>query len=95
MLIQNPEPYLVQKHSSASAIVMVKATLSWTKPAGRSAQPPDTDSGLSKDKADLVSQNGKTKTLPTLRNISFTLPKVAAHCFGTDNSRARSELKAN
>uniref|UniRef100_A0A667YK51 ATP binding cassette subfamily C member 12 n=1 Tax=Myripristis murdjan TaxID=586833 RepID=A0A667YK51_9TELE len=52
MLIQNPEPYLVQKHNSASAIVMVKATLSWTKPA-----------------------NGKTETLPTLRNISFTLPK--------------------
>uniref|UniRef100_A0A667YD97 ATP binding cassette subfamily C member 12 n=1 Tax=Myripristis murdjan TaxID=586833 RepID=A0A667YD97_9TELE len=75
MLIQNPEPYLVQKHNSASAIVMVKATLSWTKPAVRSAQPPDTDSGLSKDKADLVSQNGKTETLPTLRNISFTLPK--------------------
>ncbi|XP_071390668.1 ATP-binding cassette sub-family C member 12 [Centroberyx affinis] len=54
MLVQNPEPYLIQKNNSGSAIVMDNATLSWTKTADQPAQ---------------------TEALPTLRNISFTLPK--------------------
>uniref|UniRef100_A0A668AW88 ATP-binding cassette sub-family C member 5 n=1 Tax=Myripristis murdjan TaxID=586833 RepID=A0A668AW88_9TELE len=53
--VQNPQPYLIQETNSTSAIVMVNATLSWTKPAGQPAQ--------------------TTETVPTLRNISLTLPK--------------------
>ncbi|XP_028257744.1 multidrug resistance-associated protein 9 [Parambassis ranga] len=60
LLIQNPEPYLVQIKDSNSALVMKNATLSWNKP---DSQP------------DNQSENGKTEALPTLRNISFTLPK--------------------
>uniref|UniRef100_A0A3B5AC39 ATP-binding cassette sub-family C member 5 n=1 Tax=Stegastes partitus TaxID=144197 RepID=A0A3B5AC39_9TELE len=60
LLIQNPELYLMQKKDSNSAIVMKSATLSWTKP---------------EQKEDGLPENGKTETLPTLRNISFTLPK--------------------
>ncbi|XP_031704128.1 multidrug resistance-associated protein 9-like [Anarrhichthys ocellatus] len=55
LLIQNPEPYLIQRKDSDSAIVMKNASLSWNKPE--------------------TCQNGKSETLPTLRNISFTLPK--------------------
>ncbi|XP_028258102.1 multidrug resistance-associated protein 9-like [Parambassis ranga] len=60
LLIQNPEPYLVQMKDSNFALVMKNATLSWNKP---DSQP------------DNQSENGKTEALPTLRNISFTLPK--------------------
>uniref|UniRef100_A0A8C2ZVW7 ATP-binding cassette sub-family C member 5 n=1 Tax=Cyclopterus lumpus TaxID=8103 RepID=A0A8C2ZVW7_CYCLU len=51
LLIQNPEPYLIQRKDRDSAIVMKNATLSWTRPTMQ------------------------TETLPTLRNICFTLPK--------------------
>uniref|UniRef100_A0A8C2ZRV4 ATP-binding cassette sub-family C member 5 n=1 Tax=Cyclopterus lumpus TaxID=8103 RepID=A0A8C2ZRV4_CYCLU len=61
LLIQNPEPYLIQRKDRDSAIVMKNATLSWTK----STMQPDSP---------LIS-NGRTETLPTLRNICFTLPK--------------------
>ncbi|CAG5851555.1 unnamed protein product [Menidia menidia] len=66
LLIQNPEPYLIQSKDSDSAIVMKDATLSWTKPtslsnAGKEHRNEETD--------------GKTDTLPTLRKISLTLPK--------------------
>ncbi|XP_068587018.1 LOW QUALITY PROTEIN: ATP-binding cassette sub-family C member 12-like [Cebidichthys violaceus] len=62
LLIQNPEPYLIQRTDSDSAVVM-KMLLSWNKPAN---QP---------DSLHIISVNGETKTLSTLRNISFTLPK--------------------
>uniref|UniRef100_A0A668AHI6 ATP-binding cassette sub-family C member 5 n=1 Tax=Myripristis murdjan TaxID=586833 RepID=A0A668AHI6_9TELE len=70
--VQNPQPYLIQETNSTSAIVMVNATLSWTKPAGQPAQTAGTANGPSREKVDLVSQ---TETVPTLRNISLTLPK--------------------
>lgn len=66
----------MQKENSDSAIVMKNATLSWTKPDST----PTSANEVNGDKADEMSQNVKTEILPTLRNISFTLPKV---CFIT------------
>uniref|UniRef100_A0AAQ4P4I1 ATP-binding cassette sub-family C member 5 n=1 Tax=Gasterosteus aculeatus aculeatus TaxID=481459 RepID=A0AAQ4P4I1_GASAC len=65
--IQNPEPYLIHRTGSDSAIVMENATFSW-KGADLPDSPTITDNGE-------TSQNGRTDTLPTLRNITFTLPK--------------------
>ncbi|XP_041841880.1 ATP-binding cassette sub-family C member 12-like [Melanotaenia boesemani] len=75
LLIQNSEPYLMQKKDSNSAIVMINATLSWTKPNSSSDQPASQANRGMEQKTDEISQNGPTDTLPTLRNISFTLPK--------------------
>uniref|UniRef100_A0A8C2ZTN6 ATP-binding cassette sub-family C member 5 n=1 Tax=Cyclopterus lumpus TaxID=8103 RepID=A0A8C2ZTN6_CYCLU len=61
LLIQNPEPYLIQRKDRDSAIVMKNATLSWTRPTMQPDSP--------------LIPNGRTETLPTLRNICFTLPK--------------------
>ncbi|XP_047437487.1 ATP-binding cassette sub-family C member 12 isoform X2 [Mugil cephalus] len=76
LLVQNPEPYLIQTKGSDSAIEMKNATLSWTKP-GNEAEPPPPSSPtrLEEPKVDDTSENLKTGDLPTLRNISFTLPK--------------------
>ncbi|XP_039990545.1 ATP-binding cassette sub-family C member 12 isoform X2 [Xiphias gladius] len=75
LMIQNPEPYLMQGKDSDSAIVIKNATLSWTK-ADRQPDPvPSTGNGVEGHQVDEVSQNEKTETVPTLRNISFTLPK--------------------
>ncbi|XP_037339056.2 ATP-binding cassette sub-family C member 12-like isoform X2 [Pungitius pungitius] len=68
MLIQNPEPYLIRRSGTDSAVVMENATLSWNKPVNLPDSPTITDDGE-------TSQDGRTDTLPTLRNISFTLPK--------------------
>ncbi|KAM4602664.1 ATP-binding cassette sub-family C member 12 isoform 2-T2 [Polymixia lowei] len=75
MLIQNPEAYVVQRTGSGSAIVMDNATLSWSKAASQPDQSPNTANQPPGDKMDSVFQNGKTDASPTLRNISFTLPK--------------------
>lgn len=82
LLIQNPEPYLEQTKDSDSAIVMKNATLSWSKPDSQPDPPPSTANGVKENKVDETSQDQKTGALPTLRNISFTLPKVG---FTTDN----------
>ncbi|TMS12817.1 Multidrug resistance-associated protein 9 [Larimichthys crocea] len=73
--LRNPDPYLVQKHNRDSAIVMKNATLSWTKPDRQLDSPPSTANGVNAYKADEMPQYENTETLPTLRNISFTLPK--------------------
>uniref|UniRef100_UPI0037E82233 ATP-binding cassette sub-family C member 12-like isoform X2 n=1 Tax=Semicossyphus pulcher TaxID=241346 RepID=UPI0037E82233 len=75
LLIQNPDPYMVQKKDSDSAIVMKKATLSWTKPDSLTDSSTSSASRVKGHKVDEISQNGMSETLPTLRNISFTLPK--------------------
>ncbi|XP_070762761.1 ATP-binding cassette sub-family C member 12 [Enoplosus armatus] len=75
LLIQNPEPYLMQRKDSDSAIVMKNATLSWTKPESQPDPPPSSANGVEGHQVDEVAKNGESKTLPTLRNISFTLPK--------------------
>lgn len=79
LLIQNPEPYLRQREDSDSAIVVENATLSWTKPDNLPDSPPP--NGFNRHKVDEISHIGTTETLPTLRKISFTLPKV---CFTAD-----------
>ncbi|KAK2853475.1 hypothetical protein Q5P01_006136 [Channa striata] len=75
MLIQNPEPYLMHRKDSSSAIVLKNATLSWS----RSDKGPDaalnTASRVNGHKVDEASQNEKTENVATLKNISFTLPK--------------------
>lgn len=74
MLIQNPEPYLTRSEGSDSAIVMTNATLAWTRTDSTST----TDNEVKGDKVDESPQQQKTEAVATLRNISFTLPKV---CF--------------
>lgn len=68
LLIQNPDPYLVQSKDTGSAIVVKDATLSWTNPASKKDSSPSTAD-------DVKGQKEETESLQTLRNISFTLPK--------------------
>lgn len=75
LLIQNPEPYLTQIAGSNSAVVMRNATLSWTK-RSQSESPPRAANEVTEHNMDVTSPNENVETLPTLRNISFTLPKV-------------------
>ncbi|XP_063325224.1 ATP-binding cassette sub-family C member 12-like [Pelmatolapia mariae] len=74
LLIQNPEPYLTQIAGSNSAVVMRNATLSWTK-RSQSESPPRAANEVTEHNTDVTSPNENVETLPTLRNISFTLPK--------------------
>ncbi|XP_054625875.1 ATP-binding cassette sub-family C member 12 isoform X3 [Dunckerocampus dactyliophorus] len=80
--IQNPDPYLTHRNNSDCAIVMDNATLSWNTPGSHSAPRPSVDNrgiatanGGTSDKVNAASQDGECDFLPTLRNISFTLPK--------------------
>ncbi|KAL6112798.1 abcc12 [Pungitius sinensis] len=73
ILIQNPEPYLIRRSGTDSAVVMENATLCWNKPVNLPDSPTVTDNGE-------MPQDGRTDTLPTLRNISFTLPKLLGIC---------------
>ncbi|XP_040898346.1 ATP-binding cassette sub-family C member 12-like isoform X1 [Toxotes jaculatrix] len=67
LLIENPESYVVQKTDSRSAaVIMDKATLSWTKPLSTCT---------AEDRDDLVNKTSLTEVTPTLRNVSFTLNK--------------------
>ncbi|KAF7212702.1 ATP-binding cassette sub-family C member 12 isoform X1 [Nothobranchius furzeri] len=68
LLVQNPESYLMQENGSHSAVVMDNATLSWTKPDVQPASPTILDGP---DKGQKTHRDAS----PTLRNISFTLPK--------------------
>lgn len=71
MLIQNPDPYLKQDKDSDSAIVMKNVTLSWTQPESSA----DLVHGSSENKLEEIPKSETVETLPTLRNISLTLPK--------------------
>ncbi|XP_056268746.1 ATP-binding cassette sub-family C member 12-like [Pseudoliparis swirei] len=75
LVIQNPEPYLIQRKDRDSAIVLKNATLSWTRPTMQTDSPLISANGEKGQKVEKMCQNGRTETLPTLRNISFTLPK--------------------
>uniref|UniRef100_A0A674DTY1 ATP binding cassette subfamily C member 12 n=1 Tax=Salmo trutta TaxID=8032 RepID=A0A674DTY1_SALTR len=47
LMTQNPESYLVQRHGSTSALVMEKATFTWTRPEGQTTTTvPDTTGNL-------------------------------------------------
>ncbi|XP_059212614.1 ATP-binding cassette sub-family C member 12 isoform X2 [Centropristis striata] len=71
LLLQNPDNYVIHKKDSDSAIVMKNATFSWSKPDS----PPSSANGMTGHKAEEMPQDKKDGTLPTLKNISFTLPK--------------------
>uniref|UniRef100_A0A8C2ZVZ5 ATP binding cassette subfamily C member 12 n=1 Tax=Cyclopterus lumpus TaxID=8103 RepID=A0A8C2ZVZ5_CYCLU len=58
-----------------SAIVMKNATLSWTRPTMQPDSPLIPANEEKGHKVEEMCQNGRTETLPTLRNICFTLPK--------------------
>lgn len=91
--VEDPQPYLKQRKDSVSAIVVENATLSWTKPDSLSDPPPVSDNMVDSHKVDENSQIETADTLPTLRNISFTLPKV---CFTTDvNKLVNVEVELN
>ncbi|XP_067351135.1 ATP-binding cassette sub-family C member 12 [Channa argus] len=77
LLIQNPDPYLMHKKDSDSAIVMEDATFSWSKSDREPDLAPKTGSMVNGQKEDKAHQNEKKKTtfVPTLKNISFRLPK--------------------
>jgi len=84
LVIQNPEPYLIQRKDRDSAIVLKNATLSWTGPTMQTDSPLISANGEKGQKVEKMCQNGRTETLPTLRNISFTLPKV---CSSTSDNK--------
>nr|XP_057944786.1 ATP-binding cassette sub-family C member 12 isoform X2 [Doryrhamphus excisus]XP_057944787.1 ATP-binding cassette sub-family C member 12 isoform X2 [Doryrhamphus excisus] len=82
LLIQNPDPYVTHRNNSDSAIVMDNATLSWNTPDSHSAPHPTvanggtaTANGDTAHPVNAPSQDEEADLLPTLRNISFTLPK--------------------
>ncbi|XP_046906915.1 ATP-binding cassette sub-family C member 12 [Hypomesus transpacificus] len=77
MLVQNPESYLIRKKSPDLALVMAKATFSWSKPESQSTNPDPADDQR-EGKEETMPQNGTHapgSVKPSLRNISFTLPK--------------------
>uniref|UniRef100_A0A3Q1HQ97 Uncharacterized protein n=1 Tax=Anabas testudineus TaxID=64144 RepID=A0A3Q1HQ97_ANATE len=73
--LRNPDPYLIQSKDSDSAIVMKNATFCWSKPDSQSDPTPSTESDVNGHKVDRTSHHEPSETLPTLNNISFTLPK--------------------
>uniref|UniRef100_A0A7N8XYV2 ATP-binding cassette, sub-family C (CFTR/MRP), member 12 n=1 Tax=Mastacembelus armatus TaxID=205130 RepID=A0A7N8XYV2_9TELE len=75
LLIQNPDPYLIQQEDSDSAIVMKNAILSWSKPDNQPLPAASSENRVKGHEVDEASHNEKTDILPTLKNISFTLPK--------------------
>lgn len=75
LLIQNPEPYLKLRKDSDSAIVMKNATLSWAKTDSKLNSSPSAANGVNGHKAEHVYEKIDAENKPTLRNISFTLPK--------------------
>ncbi|KAM9493789.1 ATP-binding cassette sub-family C member 12 [Clarias gariepinus] len=80
LMIKNPDPYLIQNKDLNAALVMDKASFSWTSSAPSSPESPGTAAnGVMKGKGDQgeVTQNGThtQDTKSTLTNITFTLPK--------------------
>ncbi|CAJ1048484.1 LOW QUALITY PROTEIN: multidrug resistance-associated protein 9-like [Xyrichtys novacula] len=76
LLIQNPDPYMIQMKESDSAIVVKNATLSWTKLDSQADLSPSPANGVNGHKEDGMSRSNKTESnQPTLKNISFMLPK--------------------
>ncbi|XP_034535630.1 multidrug resistance-associated protein 9-like [Notolabrus celidotus] len=67
LLIQNPDPYMIKMKDSDSAIMVKNATLSWTKLDSQTDSSPSSANGVNGHKEE--------SNQPTLRNISFTLPK--------------------
>ncbi|KAF4090918.1 hypothetical protein AMELA_G00031150 [Ameiurus melas] len=84
LMIKNPDPYLIQNKDLSAALAMDKASFSWSSSAPNGPESPVTvgngvKNGVKKGKAEPaeVTRNGThtENTKPTLRNITFTLPK--------------------
>ncbi|XP_017314285.1 ATP-binding cassette sub-family C member 12 isoform X2 [Ictalurus punctatus] len=80
LMIKNPDPYLIQNKDLSAALAMDKASFSWSSSAPNGPESPVTvGNGVKKGKAEPaeVTRNGTRtqNTKPTLRNITFTLPK--------------------
>ncbi|MEQ2202788.1 hypothetical protein XENOCAPTIV_015849 [Xenoophorus captivus] len=91
MLVQNPEPYLEQKKDNHTAVKVINATLSWTRAVSDPDLPTSQNSQVKEHKEE---ENVQSESPPTLRNISFTLPKV---CCKSDGLFAvlQTQLKGN
>ncbi|CAN9506875.1 unnamed protein product [Ophioblennius macclurei] len=69
LLIQNPEPYLIQRKDTSIALMMDKATLSWARKDQKHS------TRVEKDLQTKSSKEESEENSSTLKNISFTLPK--------------------
>lgn len=65
LMVQNPDSYLTQNKNLSSALVMEKASFSWSLPE---------NTKNSEHLQDVSQSNSDNK--PAIRNISFTLPNV-------------------
>ncbi|KAF5904416.1 multidrug resistance-associated protein 9, partial [Clarias magur] len=80
LMIKNPDPYLIQNKDLNAALVMKKASFSWTSSAPSSPESSGTAANgmkKGKEKQGEVTQNGThtQDTKSTLMDITFTLPK--------------------
>lgn len=82
-MIKNPDPYLIQSEDPGVALVMSDASFSWNSSACNSPESPVTvangvkKKGKAEPSVELAQNGAHTQdTKPTLRNITFTLPKV-------------------
>lgn len=67
IMVKNPDSYLIQNKDLSSALVMEKASFSWS--------PPDVTNASEHPQDDSQSTKHTSDNKPALRNISFTLPK--------------------
>ncbi|KAL7833683.1 hypothetical protein AOLI_G00286430 [Acnodon oligacanthus] len=81
LLVKDPDPYLIQNKDLDAALMMNKASFGWGVPDISTSESPNRPvaNGLKRDKVlpAEVTQNGTQTphTKPTLKNITFTLPK--------------------
>lgn len=68
LMVKNPDSYLIQNNDLSSALVMEKASFSWS--------PPDVRNGSEHPQDDSQNTKHTSDNKHALRNISFTLPKV-------------------
>lgn len=82
-MIKNPDPYLIQNKDLTEALVMNNASFSWDSSAPKSPESPGSAAnGVKKGEAaspvEVAQNDTHTKNArPTLKNITFTLPKVS------------------
>uniref|UniRef100_A0AAR2LR34 ATP-binding cassette sub-family C member 5 n=1 Tax=Pygocentrus nattereri TaxID=42514 RepID=A0AAR2LR34_PYGNA len=81
LLVKDPDPYLIQNNDLDAALMMNKASFAWGVPDVSTSESPSRPvaNGLKRDEVlpTEVTQNDThtPHTNPTLRNITFTLPK--------------------
>uniref|UniRef100_A0A8C5HF65 Multidrug resistance-associated protein 9-like n=1 Tax=Gouania willdenowi TaxID=441366 RepID=A0A8C5HF65_GOUWI len=90
-MIQNPETYLTQRKDSSFAVVMSNGTFSWTKNNSKSNS--ITNSTSEEKNPPMDSEAVTAEILPTLRNVSFTLPKVCLGSAKHNKTNSISQVK--